>query len=159
MEMMELTEIKQVKTDKNELDEIRKQIASLTRENKKLQKALKEGNKAPSMEENLKMLELYLDRQANKPRKKKWHKRTLTLFPNNLEMYLTSEQIVAKLIVDKLVKDKTFSTTASITALNTFLGNAEIRALSPDLAFFAKMYYKQYYFQFPKQKERSIDKQ
>ena len=152
MEMMETTESKQVKTDKNELDEIRKQIASLKRENKLLSKALKESNKAPTMEETLKMLEIYLDRQASKPRKEKWRKRTLTLFPNDTKMYLTSEQIIAKLIVDKLIKDKTFSTTGSITALNTFLGNAEIRALSPDLAFFAKMYYKQFYLTFPGQK-------
>lgn len=149
---METTESKQVKTD-NELDEIRKQIASLIKENKKLQKTLKESNKAPSMEDTLKMLELYLDRQANKPRKEKWRKRTLTLFPNDTKMYLTSEQIVAKLIVDKLIKDKTFSTTGSKTALNTFLGNAEVRALSPDIAFFAKMYYKQFYLTFPGQKK------
>ena len=154
---METTESKQVKTD-NELDEIRKQIASLIKENKKLQKTLKESNKAPSMEDTLKMLELYLDRQANKPRKEKWRKRTLTLFPNDTKMYLTSEQIVAKLIVDKLIKDKTFSTTGSITALNTFLGNAEIRALSPDLAFFAKMYYKQFYLTFPGQDKRGRKK-
>ena len=158
MEMMETTETKQVKTEKNEIDEIKQQIASLVKENKKLNIALKEKVEGTTIEDTLKMLELYLDKQASKPKKVKWRNRTLTLFPNDSKMYLTSEQIIAKKIVDKLIKDKTFSTTGSITALNTFLGNAEIRALSPDLAFFAKMYYKQFYLTFPGQDKRGRKK-
>lgn len=97
-----------------------------------------------------------LDRQAEKPKKKLWRGRELTVFPNGGKHYVTPNQKKAKELVDNLIADKKLSTVASEAALNKFLGNAKIQELDRSLKFWAKQYYKTYCWKYPHQEKKEV---
>ena len=92
------------------------------------------------------LIDVLLDSVLAKGKKKKpqsWRGRELTLFPNDKYQYLTPGELEAKKIVDALVRSKKLSKTPSVATMNKFYANGKIRALSKEMRFWAKLYFKQ----------------